>query len=150
MEESMIIIEHVVNQTEEVMTEELHIGLHQDHRKWTSDLEMWAEDLKMWHEELEALNTSLIYIGRAVTEHEEALGSHENSLNGHRKMIVQHEKDITYLPEGSSLDNTLIEVHKKERENHKVQYAAHERLKKFHHRMMVLTKELKQALEVMD
>lgn len=132
------------------MTEELHFDIHQDHREWTSDLEMWMLDLKMWEEEIEALNNSLIYIGQAVEQHADGMQVHRTMLREHMERITKHEKDITYLPEGSDLDGELTEAHQQEARRHKVQRDAHERIKKFHHKVMVLTKELRKSLEVLE
>ncbi len=132
------------------MKEKLHMDIHQDHRTWKSDLEMWTLDIRMWEEELKALNNSLVYIGQAVREHEEGLESHKLKLLEHKALINKHETDITYLPEGSRLDVELDVLHDKETANHANQAEVHERLKKFHHKIMVLTKELQKALEVID
>lgn len=138
---------HTFDKTHSTMKKHDHLKIHQDHRLWDSDLQMWSIDLKMWDEEAEALNRAQSYINEAITKHEEALMDHLKSLMDHRDRLNQHEKDITILVEGSPLDSKLLAEHVKEGKRHEIYRHAHERLKRYHHTIMALTKGLKKALE---
>ncbi|WP_350101366.1 hypothetical protein [Fulvivirga sp.] len=124
-----------------------HLKIHQDHCRWESDLEMWSLDLKMWEEESEALNDTLSFITEAIKNHEESLMDHLKTLIDHRNKLNQHEKDITFLIEGTPLDDKLRESHTNEDKYHEIYRNAHERLKRYHHTLIALTKGLKKALE---
>lgn len=129
------------------MNKHNHLKTHQDHGRWESDLEMWSLDLKMWEEEAVALNDALSFITEAVKKHEESLMDHLKTLMDHRDKLNQHEKDITYLIEGTPLDDKLMESHNLEDKQHEIYRNAHERLKRYHHTLIALTKGLKKALE---
>lgn len=129
------------------MKKQDHLQIHQEHRSWDSDLEMWSLDLKMWDEEVEALDNALAFINEAVQKHEESLMDHLKSLVDHRERLNKHELDISVLIEGTSLDAKLLESHTTEAKHHEIYRHAHERLKRYHHTMMALTKGLKKALE---
>lgn len=126
-----------------------HLQIHHEHKLWDSDLQMWSLDLKMWNEESQALNHALAFINEAVKKHEEALAFHLKSLMEHQDKLHNHEKDITILVEGTPLDTKLQEEHADEAKRHEVYRDAHERLKRYHHMLMALTKGLKKALESM-
>lgn len=124
-----------------------HFQIHHEHRLWDSDLQMWSTDLKMWDEEIEALNSALDFIQEAVKKHEEALMDHLKSMMNHLDRLNQHEKDISILVEGTTLDDQLQDAHAYEAKQHEIHRHAHERLKRYHHTVMALTKGLKKALE---
>jgi predicted nucleic acid-binding Zn-ribbon protein len=124
-----------------------HLQMHQEHRTWDSDLQMWSHDLKMWEEEIEALNSALQFINDAIKSHQEALMDHLKALVDHRDRINKHEVDIKYVRESSKLDGELLDMHKDETIQHEIQHRAHERIKKYHHTIMALTKGLKKSLE---
>ena len=124
-----------------------HLKIHQDHSRWKSDLEMWSQDLKMWDEEAVLLNDTLSFIAEAVKKHKESLMDHLKVLIDHREKLNQHEKDITFLIEGTPLDDKLMESHTHEGQSHEIYKNAHERLMKYHHTLMALSMGLKKALE---
>lgn len=123
-----------------------HLQAHQDHRSWDSDIKMWSHDIKMWEQEVEALGDAVNFINKAIQNHEEALESHYQALVQHHDRLIKHEVDIKYVREGSLLDDQMLETHKDEGAEHEIQRLAHERLKRYHHTIMALTKTLKEAL----
>ena len=122
-----------------------HIKVHQDHKAWESDIIMWQQDIKMWNQEADALQLALDYITAAVDKHVKGITEHESKIVSHREKLNRHELDLKYMDEGK-----LPEVrhkHQEEAEIHLRQYEKHELLKRYHHKIMVLTKSLKETLE---
>lgn len=123
-----------------------HLQLHQEHGKWDSDVKMWMEDIKIWKEEMVALTEALRFIEEAVHNHKSALKSHSDSILFHQNELQHHERDMRYVLEGSNIDRELLGDHQKEAARHALQFNAHERLKRYHHSVMTLTKSLKMAI----
>ena len=124
-----------------------HLKIHKEHTNWVSDLQMWSLDLKMWEEEMDALKKTLQFINDAVKYHEEGLMDHLKMLIDHRNRLNQHERDIKFVVEGTGLDTKLSDLHKDEAYHHERYMEAHERLKKYHHKLMAMTRGLKKAIE---
>lgn len=127
-----------------------HLQIHRDHLAWESDIKMWSHDIKMWQQESDALEDALDFIHKAVSSHEDALTSHYNALVDHHNRLNQHEVDIKYVREGTLLDSGMLDLHKDEAAEHELQRKAHERLKRYHHTVMALTKSLQTALKSIE
>ena len=124
-----------------------HLNMHRDHAIWQSDLSMWTHDLKMWEQEIEGLEQVLSFFEEAVRQHKITLVDHVRVLAEHKARLQRHEIDLSIVKEGTKLDLELSDEHEAEHLRHKEQRRAHERLKKYHHSVVTLSKSLKKALE---
>lgn len=121
--------------------------MHDDHIQWSSDMAMWEQDIRMWHQELEALRGALRSIERACKEHEYGIGAHSRSIKNLRNGIRQDELNLGMIEPSGLSDHGALKMHRQKAVQHESQKEAHERMKKYHHLMMVVTKNLKKALE---
>lgn len=124
-----------------------HLEMHHDHLFWKSEYGMWFDDLKIWQEELKELNDDLNQIRKAVNYHAESLESHKSAIFNHKLFADKHELDLSLLTEGSVANQELCESHEKEYEKHLAQKVAHEKIKKYHHTVLSVTKGLKKVIE---
>ena len=122
-------------------------SMHSDHRAWNSDIEMWSQDVRMWYQELEALRNAMEYIQNAFENHELGIDAHIRSINQHQDLLNKHELDLSLIKESDGFYEELEAVHKREAVKQNAQRAAHERLKRYHHQILVLVKGLKEALQ---
>jgi hypothetical protein len=72
---------------------------------------------------------------------------HLKMLIDHSNRLNQHERDIKFVVEGTSLDTKLSDMHHDEATHHEIYRDAHERLKRYHHEVMTITRGLKKTLE---
>lgn len=126
---------------------DVHLRMHRDHSAWNSDIKMWEQDLKTWDLEFIALKEAMKSINQAIDNHEGALKSHGDSIKEHRGAVQKHETGLKHARENASFDAVTGKEHEKERRRHDHTQDAHERLKRYHHSIIILTKGLKQALE---
>lgn len=130
------------------MTGKDKIDMHHDHVLWNSDIRMWNQDLETWEMEMDALKDAFKVIKKAIDNHEAALMNHKEVIRSHYDHVNNHETDLSLIPSTvSSLDKEMTAKHQGESYTHRLQMDAHERLKRYHHSILVLTKNLKQGLE---
>jgi hypothetical protein len=133
--------------TNKIMEKVSHISMHKDHAIWQSDISMWSHDLKMWEQEMESLEQVISLFEEALKQHKLTLLEHVRVLAEHRTRLDRHEIDLGLITEGSKIDQDLGKEHEAEAERHISQRRAHERLKRYHHSLITISKNLQKALE---
>ncbi|MEM6361473.1 MAG: hypothetical protein AAF731_15380 [Bacteroidota bacterium] len=97
----------------------------------------------MKHRELEliALSEALVYINDVIKKHEEAILKYKKAICQHYWFVNKHETDLPLVSERESeLGEEMNRKHKDKAESHRLQMDAHERFKRYHHSVLVLTK----------
>lgn len=124
-----------------------HLSMHQDHKVWRTENALWVDDLRMWDKEIDELTKQMEHIKQAVDNHVDAYHKHQEQILTQGNRLDQHEQEMAFLEEGSQTDNALIPDHSKENELHDKLRQAHERVKKYHHQVVVVVKGLTKALD---
>lgn len=121
--------------------------MHEDHVQWKSDMTMWQQDIRMWYQELEALRSALQSITKACNDHESGIDAHAHRIETFQNEIRQDELNLGMIEPSGLPDLGELKLHQEKARQHAKQKDAHERLKKYHHHVMVVTKNMKKALE---
>lgn len=121
--------------------------MHQDHVRWRSEAAMWEQDIRMWYQELQALKNALRSIEQACAAHKEGLDVHARLIKGHQHSLQLKESYLAMIEPSGHRDGDAAAKHLEQEKQHQVQKDAHARLKKYHHLIMVLTKNMKKVLE---
>ena len=124
-----------------------HLSMHQEHRSWRQDNAFWVDDLKIWDKEIADLEKKLAYMQKAVQNHTQAYHKHRDLILEQGDRLDVHEKEMSLLVEGSSTDLAISPAHLDEGHRHEQLRSAHERLKKYHHQIIVVAKGLVKALD---
>lgn len=124
-----------------------HFHMYQDHKLWKSESNMWLHDIANWDKESEHAVSELKQIIEDLHNHMSAYENHRKAIMEEIELLGKHEKDLVELEEGSETDIKLANYHYRIGEKHKNFQQAHERIKKYHHKMMALISSLKKAIE---
>ncbi len=115
-----------------------HAVLHADHERWQNDVRMWRDDIEEWQKERAKLFADFENaLGAEVSglrDHAATIGRHDNSVLQHEHLIA--ELDRSERPTATEIEARMADAHGKEAEQHEHLRAAHERLKRHHHRAM--------------
>ncbi len=121
--------------------------MHKDHINWVSEIEMWEQDIRMWYQELEALRNALTSIKEACEEHEKGLDAHLRSIKRQHGSVQLAESYLAMIEPGGYPDADLNTKHEEKRRLQIIHRDAHDRLKRYQHLIMILTRQMKNLLE---
>jgi hypothetical protein len=123
---------------ESLMTSQIHITMHNQHRTWEKDVRQWRDDLEAWKLELVESQRDVMRLQEAMTNHAQALESHTAGLLKEEAEWTAHEDALAEYERGGAGAELLpmVAQHQDELSQHRNSRDIHEKLKRQHYAMM--------------
>jgi len=120
------------------MTSTTHLEMHNEHRFWAKEISQWRDDLRAWQQELTQAQSEIKLFERALAQQAETLRLHASSLrleeqtfDGHEHALAEYERSGG----GDELPQLALQ-HRDETALHIEHRQAHERLKRWHRKVI--------------